>query len=171
MGKVKSIFCVRHAYIIGIVAYLHAWANGGVLPGFSQKPWCVRLRKERDFYQKRKDMDNFKLWRNKTKSLIQQPKKSYYSEAIIKTKRNPKQHWKHLHDLTNNTKCHQNPSISDAKGDPILGPEETANTFNNFFISVFQKHNGSNNETNYTNEKLKEYTETKLSPEDRFKIP
>ena len=60
--------------------------------------------KKRDFFHKRKDMTNYKYWRNKTKSLISESKKSFYSEAINVKKQNPKYLWKHLHDLTNKTK-------------------------------------------------------------------
>ena len=66
--------------------------------------------------------------------------------------------------MANNTKGHQNPSISDAKGDPTLSPEETTlyQYLRNTMATIIKK---------YTNEKLKEYIETKLSPEVRLDIP
>ena len=57
--------------------------------------------KKRDFYKKRNDMDNYRFWRNKTKTLILQSKKSLYSNSINNNRRNLKQLWKNLHDLTN----------------------------------------------------------------------
>ena len=50
--------------------------------------------KNRDFCKKRKDMDNYRFWRNKTKALVLQFKKSLYSNSINNNRRNPKQLWK-----------------------------------------------------------------------------
>ena len=39
-------------------------------------------QKNRDFYHKKQDWENFKLWRNKTKSLIRTAKKALFENAI-----------------------------------------------------------------------------------------
>ena len=129
--------------------------------------------KKRDFFHKRKDMANYKYWRNKTKSLISQSKKSFYSEAINVKKQNPKYLWKHLHDLTNKNKKHQNPVITDANGEPVLDPGQMADSFNDFFVSIFEKYRNANasGESVYSNEKLNTYIKDKLASETTFKIP
>ena len=127
--------------------------------------------KNRDYFHKRQDMTNYKFWRNKTKSLITNSKKSFYREKINGNKHNPKQLWKHLHDLTNKTKKHPNPVITDSTGETILDPEEAADSFNDFFISVFEKYRTETGESNYSNEKLKTYIKSKLAPETAFVLP
>ena len=67
-------------------------------------------------------MDNYKFWRNRTKTLILQSKKSLYSDSINKNRTNQKQLWKNLHDLTNKSKISQSPLITDAEGEQILDP-------------------------------------------------
>ena len=39
-------------------------------------------QKNRDYYHKKQDWENFKLWRNKTKSLIRTAKKAFFENAI-----------------------------------------------------------------------------------------
>ena len=127
--------------------------------------------KKRDYFHKRKDMGNFRLWRNNVKTLIVNSKRQYYDKNITDNKRNPKQLWKNLHDLTNKSKKHSTPSIERQDGEPILGPEETANSFNDFFVSVFEQYNTDELNTNCISDKLKTFIQSKLSPEVKFDIP
>ena len=123
----------------------------------------------RDYYHKIHDMENYRIWRNKTKNLISNSKQQYFTKNINENKRNPKQLWKNLHDLTNETKIHHAPTIVNQEGEPVLGPEETANSFNDFFTSVFQQYNSSEKvEVDCISDKLKDFIITKLPQEARF---
>ena len=96
--------------------------------------------KMRDYYHRILEMENYRIWRNKTKTLISNSKQQYFTKNINENKRNPKQLWKNLHDLTNKSKIQHAPTIVSQEGVPVLGPEETANSFNYFFTSVFQQY-------------------------------
>ena len=127
--------------------------------------------KKRDYFHKKQDMDNFKFWRNNVKILIANSKQQYYAQNINDNKRNPKQLWKNLHDLTNKSKKHCTPSIDKQDGEPILSPQETANSFNDFFISVFEQYNTHDISTDCISDKLKDFIHGKLSSEVKFDIP
>ena len=78
-------------------------------------------------------------------------------------KQNPKYLWKHLHDLTDKTKKHQNPVITDANEEPVLDPGQMADSFNDFFfVSIFEKYRNASGESVYSNEKLNTYIKNKL---------
>ena len=127
--------------------------------------------KHRDYFHKRKDMANHRLWRNKTKSLISNSKIQIYSHSIKENKRNPKKLWKHLHDLTNKSKLQSTPSVDNQEGEPILDPEKMANSFNDFFTSIFQQYSKDNTNSCCISEKLKTFVQSKLPPEVKFEIP
>ena len=114
-------------------------------------------------------MENYRIWRNKTKTLISNSKQQYFTKNINENKRNPKQLWKNLHDLTNKSKIQHAPTIVSQEGEPVLGPEETANSFNDFFTSVFQQYSNTDKiEADCISDKLKDFIKTKLPQEARF---
>ena len=127
--------------------------------------------KKRDYFHKKQDMGNFRVWRNNVKTLIVNSKRQYYAKNINSNKRNPKQLWKNLHDLTNKSKKYSTPSINKQDGEPVLDPEETANSFNDFFISVFEQYVTDELSTNCISDNLKTFIQTKLSSEVKFDIP
>ena len=59
----------------------------------------AKAQKSRDFYHKRKDLDNYRYLRNKTKSLIFKGKHSYFHEAVTSNKDN-RDIWRHLNAQT-----------------------------------------------------------------------
>ena len=126
--------------------------------------------KNRDFCRKRNDMDNYKYWRNKTKSSDLAIQNISLPNSINKTRRNPKQLWKNLHDLTNKLKISQSPLITDAHGEQILDPEKSANSFNIFFTSVSENYADDSNDLVYTDEKLKAFVKSKLSSDVNFDL-
>ena len=65
--------------------------------------------KMRDYYHKILYIENYRIWRNKTKSMISNSKQQNFTKNINENKRNPKQLWKNLHDLTNKSKVHHAP--------------------------------------------------------------
>ena len=127
--------------------------------------------KQRDHFHKQKDTENHRFWRNKTKSLISNSKKQIYTKNIQENKRNPKKLWKQLHEISNKSKSHTTPSVVNQEGEPILDPEQTANSFNDFFTSIFQQYGKENTENCCISEKLKNFVQNKLPPEANFEIP
>ena len=60
-------------------------------------------QKNRDFYHKKQDWENFKLRRNKTKSLIRTAKKAFFENAINENRDNSFL-WQHVKDITGQSK-------------------------------------------------------------------
>ena len=56
-------------------------------------------QKNRDYYHKKQDWENFKVWRNKTKSLIRTAKKAFFENAINENRDNSFL-WQHVKDIT-----------------------------------------------------------------------
>ena len=56
-------------------------------------------QKNRDYYHKKHDWENFKLWRNKKKNLIRTAKKAFF-ENVINENRDNSFLWKHVKDIT-----------------------------------------------------------------------
>lgn len=128
-------------------------------------------RRTRDQFHAKKDTINYRIWCNKVKLLISNAKKSYYAETINNNKRNPKLLWKNLHDITGNSTGHQTTFINNESGEPILDPEETANTFNEFFTNVFRNYDTETANTSVNLTKLDSFVNEKLSHGNNFQIP
>ena len=63
-------------------------------------------------------------------------------------------------------------SIHDANGEPILDPEQTADTFNKvFFVSIHESYNTTNIQSSYENKKLETFVQSKLPSDLNFEIP
>ena len=56
-------------------------------------------QKNMDYYYKKQDWENFKLWRNKTKSLIRAAKKAFFENAMNENRDNSFL-WKQVKDIT-----------------------------------------------------------------------
>ena len=125
--------------------------------------------KMRDYYHRIHDMQNYRIWRNKTKTLISNSKQQYFTKNINENKSNPKQLWKNLHEITNKSKKQHAPTIVSQEGEPVLGPEETANSFNDLFTSVFLQYSSACNiQADCISKKLKDFIKTNLPQEARF---
>lgn len=116
--------------------------------------------KARDKHKKDKNIEQYKLWRNKVKSLINHSKTDFLSETINNNHSNPRQLWKNLHDITGKTNDHQTAFIHDDSGNPIF--EITANTFNQFFTSIHEQYQTTNRN---------EYDTTAIDLNIEIKIP
>ena len=112
-----------------------------------------KASRKKDFYHQIKDAENYIIWRNRVKALIRSSKRSYYAQAINDNERNARQLWKSLHELTNKQTRSTSFSIHDANGEPILDPEQTADTFNKFFVSIHESYNINNIQSLYENKK------------------
>ena len=103
----------------------------------SQPKWhskeIAQLRFRRDFYHKKKDFVNFKIYRNKLTSLLRSSKKDYFEKAVESGK-SCSELWKHLKDINSGSKG----SISSIKCDDmeVNDPIELCEYFNRHFSSV-----------------------------------
>ena len=85
-------------------------------------PDILQAIKIRDHFHKNKDSMNYKIWRKNVKDLITESKKHFYNNTISLNKRNTKDLWNSLHDLTGfKTQMHTN-YIDDENGNPITDP-------------------------------------------------
>ena len=100
-------------------------------------PEIVQAIKTRNI-RKIKILNNTKYGET-VKSLINQSKTNYLSETISNNHNNPRQLWRNLHDKTGKRKNHKTAFINDEFGNTILDLEITANTFNKFFTSIYDK--------------------------------
>ena len=95
--------------------------------------------RKRDGYKLR-NTEQYRFWRNKTKSLIHDSKINYYTNSINSNHKNPKQLWQNLHDITGKSIKQSTNFIDDENGIPIVDPEAIANRFNDHFTSLHEKH-------------------------------
>jgi hypothetical protein len=94
---------------------------------------------QRDYFKSKGNFEQYKIWRNKVKTLIKTSKKTFFTEKINNNRKNdPKSLWKNLKDLSGTSVIHPTNFINDDQGNPISDPVQTANTFNDYFINIFQ---------------------------------
>ena len=92
-------------------------------------------QKIRDYYHKKQDWENFKLWRNKTKSLIRTAKKAYFENAVNENWENSF-FWKHVKDITGQSQANKLPSALQSDQEPINNPQEIIDEMNLYFAKV-----------------------------------
>ena len=95
----------------------------------------LQARKMRDQYKKSSNTQQYKIWRNKVKSLIKKSKTQVCSNCIS-TSTNPKHLWHTLNYITGKRAETVTNFIDNKDGNNILDPETVANTFNEYFTSV-----------------------------------
>lgn len=99
--------------------------------------------KMREFYHKKSDVANYKIWRQTVKRLILHSKQKFYQESINSNSKNPKLLWNSLNTLSGMKSQNQSSFINDSNDIPITSPEISANVFNDYFVSVFNKFQGN----------------------------
>ena len=92
--------------------------------------------RQRTYFHKKKDMPNYRYWRQKVKVLIAQAKQNYYSEEISLGKRNPKNLWKSIHDLSGLNKSPKTILLTDDNKCPVTNACTAAQMFNDYFSSI-----------------------------------
>ena len=127
--------------------------------------------KTRDSIDKSKNMAEYRLWRNRCTTLIQDAKKEFYSQSINNNYKSPKVLWQNLHDITQKSSKQQTNYIHDDNGDPILDPETTANKFNNFFTSLYKDLDRSEGKSAHDCTKLRDFVDSKVPHGTEFHIP
>ena len=125
--------------------------------------------RKRDGYKLR-NTEQYRFWRNKTKSLIHDSKINYYTNSINSNHKNPKQLWQNLHDITGKSIKQSTNFIDDENGIPIVDPEAIANRFNDHFTSLHEKHHSGLNSETYNTAPLKDYANQKIPIDTEFNI-
>ncbi|CAC5363128.1 unnamed protein product [Mytilus coruscus] len=100
----------------------------------SQPKWLNQvinqLRAKRDFYHKKRDFENYKLFRNKLTAQINKCKTDYFSKAVQSNSKTS-EIWKHLKDLNAESKC---PITSVTfQGSDVNEPKKVCEHFNEHF--------------------------------------
>lgn len=128
----------------------------------------LEAMKTRDKYHTEKKTEQYRIWRNKVKSLIQHAKTEFYSVTINNNHKNPRQLWQNLHDVTGKSNKYQTALIKDEFGNVISSPEIAANTFNKFFTSVFEQFQSSDKQ--YDSRKLDKKIKNTIPDDIQFSI-
>ena len=134
-------------------------------------PEILSAIKKRDSFHKDKNMEQYCLWRNKVKTLIQSSKSNFYSESISNNHNNPKQLWQNLHDVTNLSTKQQISFINDENGNPMLDPDDTANKFNNFFTSLHKNLTLRNTDQTFNSTKIHNFVHERVPYDTEFSLP
>lgn len=86
---------------------------------YKQPDWMnqevIESMRKRDFYKKANDHQNYKFWRNRTKSIIRASKKSFYAKVIQTRQNNSKDLWRHIKEACPD-KCTSLPTVLQANG-------------------------------------------------------
>ena len=131
----------------------------------------INAIKTRDSIDKSKNMAEYRLWRNRSTTLIQDAKKEFYSQSINNNYKSLKVLWQNLHDITQKSSKQHSNFIHDDNGDPILDPETTANKFNNFFTSLYKDLDRSDGKSTHDCTKLRDFVDSKVPHGTEFHIP
>ena len=127
--------------------------------------------KNRDYFHKLKDDNNYKFWRNKVKYLIENSKELYYAEVIEKGKGNKSSKlWKHLRNMSG----HENSDLEflSSEGETISDAKSIANRFNIHFTNIAENYTSSFSETNANSfEKLDAFISNRIPDNVFFTIP
>jgi hypothetical protein len=94
------------------------------------------VRRQRDYYHKIKDWANYKLYRNKTKGLIYNAKKSFVNASVDECK-DTKSVWKTLQYFTKKANSTYPLSIQ-VDNEVIDNPQEIAMTKNDYFTDIIK---------------------------------
>ena len=81
------------------------------------------------------NMNRYKKYRNKLTTIIRTSRKMHYAEKLNQVKSNMKSTWRIINDLIGKK---QNPLPNDkfTMNENIINPQDTANTFNSYFINI-----------------------------------
>ena len=122
----------RHAPVIRKrVKFVHQkeWMNDDIKEGM----------RKRDFYHGKRDMANYKYWRNRVKYMIEDSKHEYYSKIIENANGNSGKLWKHLHNVSGSRNVTDSYIINDCNNHPVSDAKIIANIFNSHFSNIAEK--------------------------------
>ena len=107
----------------------------------------------RDKSKRLKQWNDYKRYSNKSKQLIRQAKREYFSNCIGNSK-DSKDIWKHLRNVNNGTNAASStlPEELIIENERISDPENVANKFNTYFASIAEilnEHNSTGNTNDF----------------------
>ncbi|KAK3094300.1 hypothetical protein FSP39_000043 [Pinctada imbricata] len=132
-------------------------------------PEINEARYNRDYFHHKKDIQNFKKWRNKVIELIKEAKINYYSVAV-ENNHNTGDIWRSMKQLIPKG-SHSLPNKLNDGQTTAESTSEIVNLFNKFYTELSDNIiTDSFNEPINTFDKLKCFTESKLLPSQLFEI-
>ena len=131
-------------------------------------PNIAEMQKRRGTSKRLKRWDDYRKFKNKTRQLIKQVKRKYFSESYTKVI------WKHLRTVTTWSKSSTSnlPSVIIINNERIKGSEKLVSTLNRYFASVaeqFQDNNSNVSNTDYV--KIRHFVTSKVPSNTSFNIP
>ena len=136
-------------------------------------PEIAEIQKRRDTSKRLKRWDDYRKFRNKTRQLIKQAKRKYFSESVNNCK-DTKAIWKHLRAVTTGSKSSPSnlPSEIIINNERITGSENIASTLNKYFASVAEQFQDNNsNVSNSDHDKIRHFVNSKVPSNTSFNIP
>ncbi|KAK6166965.1 hypothetical protein SNE40_022161 [Patella caerulea] len=121
------------------ILHLHAPKKRKRIKNYKQPEWfnseINKARKTRDFYKRKNDHINYRLWRNTTKNLITSSKSKYIKTAIQENK-DSKHIWKFFNNAMGNKKNCPYPVTIKSDNKEYDDLSDIANIMNNYFTNV-----------------------------------
>ena len=136
-------------------------------------PEIAEIQKRLDTSKRSKRWDDYRKFRNKTRQLIKQAKRKYFSESVNNCK-DTKAIWKHLRAVTTGSKSSPSnlPSEIIINNERITGSENIASTLNKYFASVAEQFQDNNsNVSNSDHDKIRHFVNSKVPSNTSFNIP
>ena len=138
-------------------------------------PDIIQMQSLRDKTKRLKQWSDHRKYRNKTKQLIRQAKRKYFSNSITNSK-DTKSLWKHLRDVTNGSKTASSnlPQKLIIGNETITESEAVASKLNKYFASVAEllnKNTSSGNSLDFDTNKISDFVDSKVPTNTQFTIP
>ena len=127
-------------------------------------------QRNRDRYHKKKDWENYKYWRNKTKTLIRKSKRDFFTNAINETKNN-KFLWDHINDIQGKSKTLEVPSELIVDGTAYTDKQDVIDKLNAYFANISERLREGCSTARSEHDRLRTFVETKLPSGIQFNIP
>ena len=129
----------------------------------------------RDKTKRLKQWSDHRKYRNKTKQLIRQAKRKYFSNSLTNSK-DTKSLWKHLRDVNNGGKTASSnlPETLIIGNETITESEAVASKLNKYFASVAEllnENTSSGSSLDFDTNKISDFVDSKVPTNTQFTIP
>ena len=128
--------------------------------------------RQRDIYHKQNNWHQYKIWRNKTNTLIRKAKSNLFSKSIAENKDNSFL-WKHVKALKEQSNEGSLPTNATSSSPESGSTSDLLNELNDYFTSISDKlkEESGDDSLPYDFSKLNSYVESKIPQNVTFKIP
>ncbi|MCG8048030.1 MAG: reverse transcriptase domain-containing protein, partial [Candidatus Thiodiazotropha endolucinida] len=136
-------------------------------------PEITLMQKQRDISKRLKQWEDYRKYRNKTRQLIRQAKRKYFSESIANTK-DVKHIWKHLRSVNNKSTAspYNLPDELVINNERITTPDLISCELNKYFATIAEFLNKDNNNISPIDaHRIKDYIDSKVPCDISFNIP